>query len=269
MKKILDKLTEIYCFVDDFLQQNPQIANWRRSNHRHPPLSDAEILTIALMQSEFGVESLRKTFDLIAENFAVEFPELCGYKQFIRRLHRLTGIVQKIFQATASFYRSDVYLIDAKPIPVCQSARHRRVRLLRDDGAYFGKTSKGWFFGFKLHVLATPEKKVCQVVLTPGNYTDRRVASSLTEFVGQQLVIGDLGYRGEHLQDELLEENQCLLITKQDAKRRNRKLPPVRQRIEAAFSILWHHFIDRVFSRSWNGLWNTILLKLLFFNLFR
>lgn len=269
MTKILDKLCEIYCFVDDFLKRNRQFSDWRRSNHRTPRLSDAEVLTIALMQSEFGVESLRKTFSLIAENFKAEFPQLCGYKQFIRRLHRLTPIVQKLFAATASFYKSEVFLIDAKPLALCQTARHRRVRLLRDDGAYFGKTSKGWFFGFKLHVLATAEKKICNVVLTPGNYPDRAVAQSLTEFLEARTVIGDLGYRGTRLQEELFEENDCLLITKQDAKKRKRRLPPVRQRIEAGFSILWHHFIDRIFSRSWIGLWNTTLLKLLFFNLFR
>lgn len=269
MKKILDKLTEIYCFVDDFLKLNPKVSEWRKSNHRNPSFSDSEILTIALMQSEFGVESLRKTYTLIAENFGEEFPKLCGYKQFIRRLHQLVRLVQAIFEQTASFYRSEVYLMDAKPIPVCQTARHRRVRLLREDGAFFGKTSKGWFFGFKLHILATAEKKICQAVLTPGNYADRHIAESLTEFLDNQTVIGDLGYRGEKLQTELFEENNCLLITKQDAKKRNLRLPPIRQRIEAGFSILWHHFIDRVFSRSWIGLWNTILLKLLFFNLFR
>lgn len=269
MTKILDKLTEIYCFVDDFLKNNPQLANWRRSNNRCPLLSDSEILTIALRQSEFGVESLKKTFTLIEENFSSEFPALCGYKQFIRRLHRLAPLVEQIFQTTASFYESELYLIDAKPIPVCLPPRHWRVRLFRDDGAYFGKTSKGWFFGFKLHVLATAEKKICGCILTPGNYSDRAVAEALTEFIEYRTVIGDLGYSGERLQNELLEENRCLLITKRDAKRRGLRLPPVRQRIEAGFSILWHHFIDRVFSRSWIGLWNTILLKLLFFNLFR
>jgi hypothetical protein len=105
--------------------------------------------------------------------------------------------------------------------------------------------------------------------LTPGNYADRTVAEALTEFFEFQTVIGDLAYRGAKLQTELFEQNHCLLITKQDAKKRKQRLPPVRQRIEAGFSILWHHFIDRVFSRSWIGLWNTILLKLLFFNLFR
>lgn len=269
MSKILDKLCEIYCFVDDFLKQNPKISDWRQSNHHQPKFSDAEILTIALMQSEFAVESLHKTYTLISENFAQEFPQLCGYKQFLRRLHRLHGIVRQLFVQTASFYQSKVYLLDAKPIPVCQPTRHRRVRLMREDGAYFGKTSKGWFFGFKLHALMTVDKKVCQLILTPGNYADQTVAEALTEFLNGSLAIGDLAYRGEKLQNQVWEENGCLLITKQDAKQRGYRLPPIRQRIEAGFSIMWHHFIDRIFSRSWLGLWNTLLLKVLYFNLFR
>jgi hypothetical protein len=43
--------------------------------------------------------------------------------------------------------------IDSKPIPLCHQLRHGCVRLLREDGAHFGKTQKGWFFGFKLHAL--------------------------------------------------------------------------------------------------------------------
>ena len=93
-------------------------------------------------------------------------------------------------------------------VPVCLPPRHWRVRLFRDDSAYFGKTSKGWFFGFKLHVLATTEKKICGCNLTPANYSDRVVAEALTEFIEYRTVIGDLGYSGERLQDELLEENR-------------------------------------------------------------
>jgi len=42
---------------------------------------------------------------------------------------------------------------------------------------------------------------------------------------------------------------------------------PIRQQIETTFSQLWLKFIDRVFFRSWLGLWNTLQLKVLFYNL--
>ena len=41
----------------------------------------------------------------------------------------------------------------------------------------------------------------------------------------------------------------------------------VRQRVETTLSSLWSQFIDRGYSRSWNGLWNTIKLKLCYFNM--
>src|SRR3546814_5094788 len=37
--------------------------------------------------------------------------------------------------------------------------------------------------------------------------------------------------------------------------------------LETTFSQLWNKFIDRIFSRSWQGLWNSIKLKLLYYNL--
>src|SRR3954462_8115418 len=44
-------------------------------------------------------------------------------------------------------------------------------------------------------------------------------------------------------------------------------LAQVRQGIETSFSQLWHRFLDRVFSRSWRGLWNTVQLKVIHYNL--
>jgi len=58
-----------------------------------------------------------------------------------------------------------------------------------------------------------------------------------------------------------------LIITTASAGKRRKLISQVRERIETAFSDLWRGFGDRVFSRSWNGLWNTIKLKLLEYNL--
>jgi len=41
----------------------------------------------------------------------------------------------------------------------------------------------------------------------------------------------------------------------------------VRARIETLFSGLWHRFVDRVFSRSFDGLWSAVKLKMLHYNL--
>ena len=43
----------------------------------------------------------------------------------------------------------------------------------------------------------------------------------------------------------------------------------VRERIETVFSCLWQRFVDRVFSRSFEGFWSAIKVKMLHYNLCR
>jgi hypothetical protein len=55
--------------------------------------------------------------------------------------------------------------------------------------------------------------------------------------------------------------------TRADAPEPKYLLAPLRQAMETSFSQLWYQFVDRVFSRSGPGLWNTIPLKVLHYNL--
>ena len=138
---------------------------------------------------------------------------------------------------------------------------------MREDGAHFGKTKKGWFFGFKLHTLRHVAGRVVNLILTPANMDDRVPAPDLLMATDSGITIGDLGYRGKKFQDLLIEEVDMLMLTRADATDRKKLLSQIRQQIETTFSQLWLKFIDRVFSRSWLGLWNTLQLKVLFYNL--
>jgi hypothetical protein len=267
LPSIIDQMTDIYCFVDDFLKAHADLAHWRRSPNALPAFADSEVITIGLMQSFLGVASLRQTYDLIARNFAAAFPRLCSYQQWIARLHRLTPLIGRLFESARLLGRCRLYLIDSKPIPVCKAIRHGRVRLLREEGAYFGKSSAGWFFGFKLHTLRDINGCIVDAILTAGNLDDRGPASELAEALDGGVVLADLGYDGPQLAEMLAKENELLLMTRRDVPDKRELHSSVRQGIETLFSQLWHRFIDRVFSRSWRGLWNTIKLKLLSYNL--
>lgn len=269
MPTINDQLTEIYVMVDDFFKAHPHLAQWRHSPNDLPLFTDAEVLTIALMQSCFEVQSLKRTYLLIAANFRRAFPQLCSYKQWIARLHALATAIDALLAATTALPEDapTFYLVDSKPIPLCHQLRHWRVRLLREDGAHFGKTKKGWFFGFKLHVLRHISGRIVNIVLTPANWDDRDPALSLVLRADGGITLGDLGYRGEKPATLLAEEAEMLLLTRQDAPQHKFLLSQVRQAIETSFSQLWYKFIDRVFSRSWQGLWNTIKLKVIHYNL--
>ncbi len=58
---IEQQMIELYCFVDDFFKTHPGLARWRRSPHAQPQFSDAEVLTIALLQGVFEVATLKQT----------------------------------------------------------------------------------------------------------------------------------------------------------------------------------------------------------------
>jgi len=267
LPSIIDQMTDIYCFVDDFLKAHTGLAGWRCSPNAAPSFTDSEVITIGLMQSFLGVASLKQTYQLIADNFASAFPQLCSYQQWLARLHRLSAIIGRLFESARLLGDCRLYLIDSKPIPVCKTIRHGRVRLLRDEGAYFGKSSAVWFFGFKLHTLRDINGCIVDAMLTSGNLDDRGPASELADTIEGGVMLADLGYDGPQLAELLAEQNELLLITRRDVPDKRELHSSVRQGIETLFSQLWHQFIDRVFSRSWRGLWNTIKLKLLSYNL--
>lgn len=259
-------MIQIYCLVDDYFKAHPGQARWRRSPHAEPRFADSEVITIALLQGSFQVASFKQTYRLVQANFQSAFPDLPSSLERLRRLHQLTIHVGLLLEATAaSAARAAFSLIDSTPIPLCHHLRQQRVRLLREDGARLGKTSKGWFFGFKLHALHHISGRFLNIVLTPASVDDRDPLLALCQQSDGGVLLGDLGYRGQPAQ--LIEEAELLLITRQDVPERKFLLSQVLQAIETSFSQLWHQFIDRVFSRSWNGLWNTIKLKVLFYNI--
>lgn len=271
MSSIEHQMTEIYCFVDDYLKAYPHRAQWRRSPNRKPAFTDSEVLTIALLQGSFGCATLKQAYLLIRDNWRTAFPRLCSYQQWLNRLHLLSSLVGQLVAAARRHdpHALTLYLMDAKPIAVCKPIRHGRVRLLREDGAYFGKSTAGWFFGFKLHVITTHEGEVLCALLTAANINERDVAGALCEAVDGGIVLCDGGYRSTRLASAVAEEAEMLLLTPQESGHRRALVSSLRERVETTFSELWARFVDRVLSRSWHGLWNTIKLKMLHYNLCR
>ena len=272
---ITDQMTALYVFVDDHLKEHPAQARWRASNHRAPAFTDAEVVTVALMQGVFGCDTLKRAYLLVASSLRGAFPRLPGYGQWLARLHRLSALVGQLLQRALGRCRLDgrLYVLDGLPVPVCKPIRHGRVRLLREDGAYFGKSSTGWFFGFRLHALVHHSGAIMAAVLTPANWPEQDAALALALTVDGGVALADLGYRsrGDELAHLLAEEADLLLITPADAGKkggeRRALVSSLRERIETSFSGLWARFADRVYSRSWQGLWSSLKLKMLHFNL--
>jgi hypothetical protein len=272
-------LLECYVFVDDYLQSHPKVAGWRRSNNDDPEFTDAEVIVIALMQGYFRTDTLKRTYELVVANTEEAFPDRAGYKQWIRRLQRLPDQVGRLVRAAALRGLSGegrmLYAADSLPIPLCKPARHGRVRLLDADGAKFGmRASYRWFYGFKVHALMhQPTGVVITAMLLPGNRSDQIPAPALARSTSGGVLLTDEGYRGKDLFEWLYEEAQVLRVMPSDDPSGQGQQPSAvsrwRQQVESSFSSLWRRFSNRVFARSWHGLWTSLLLKILHFNLER
>lgn len=267
MVSIKEQLVIVYVMAADYLEKHPALAQWRESNNGNPKFTDAEVLTLAMMQNYFRTPTLSRTFVLVRANDPQAFPRCCSYKQWMARLKRLTpqlgGLLGDVAQANANHL--PFYFLDAEPIPMCHPVRHGRVLLLREAGAYFGKSSKGWFFGFKLHLLVTTDGLIVNAILTPGNWNDRDAAVALLEKVAVGSVcLADRGYRSDPLQTDIWDTDGIVLVTRADAGPDHQTvLCSLRERVETTFSQLWARFATHVYSRSWEGLWNSLLLKML------
>ena len=218
---VVHQMTQLYVFVDNYLKEHPAQAAWRRSNNDAPDFTDAEVITVGLLPGVFGCATLKKAYQLVAANWRSAFPRLCGYGRWVARLHQLSALVGQLLQAVVGLcgLSGRLYMVDGLPIRVCKSIRHGRVRLLHEDGAYFGKSSTGWFLGFKPHALVHHSGLILAAVLTPANFDEREAALALCLSVDGGIVLADLGYRskGDWLAETLAEGADMLLIHPADA----------------------------------------------------
>ena len=87
---------------------------------------------------------------------------------------------------------------------------------------------------------------------------------------GGGLGLGDHGYSGPETFALIYEEADMVLMTPRSApwgSDRQKILSSVRERVETTLRQLWDRFADRVYARSWQGLWSVLLLKLAHLNL--
>jgi len=118
---------------------------------------------------------------------------LCAYLQ--RRFGCCTGIA----------------FVDSTPLAVSHNRRIERHRVFKDLAAG-GKTTMGWFYGFKLHLIVNELGELLSVHLTPGNVDDRNPLAAMSKDLFGKL-FGDKGYLSQSLFERLLGRGLELVTT--------------------------------------------------------
>lgn len=195
-------LTEIYVEVDDFCKHNGSLllGALRRCGlykKNHPSqLSLSEVMTILVYYHLSPYKHFKAFYtNHVQIELKRDFPDLVSYDRFVALIPRtLLPLMLFLAHRCQRSLRTGIYYIDSTPIEACHPKRAHQHQTLKGF-ADWGKTSVGWFFGLKVHLLINHLGQLVQVRITAGDVHDShpKVLFALTQgLVGW--VFGDKGY---------------------------------------------------------------------------
>jgi hypothetical protein len=217
-------LLELFCAVDDFwLHFEPQwkanrlaVGNQRE---RAGQLYPSEVMTILIHFHQSHYRTFKAYYtEHVQVHLAKEFPHLVSYPRFIALIPHMM-LPMLAYLQTRYGAGTGISFIDSTSLQVCDPKRISQHRVFALD-ARRGKSSMGWFFGFKLHLAVNDQGELLACCLTPGNVDDRAPVPGMAKRLRGKL-IGDRGYISAPL-TELLFEQGLHLITRLRKNMKNR-----------------------------------------------
>jgi hypothetical protein len=187
----------IFCFVDDFCKGflpwwNKQLINDKtKKRNRDCKMSMSEIVTILIAFHQSGFSCFQKFYFYLLQNNRKEFPKMLSYSRFITLVKRTFPVLMTMFDSL----KGDpmvINFIDSTKYEVCKVIRAKRHKVFKGL-AKKSKTSTGWFFGMKLHMIFNLKGEIVKMVITPGNVDDRAPVSNMIKNLFGKL-FGDRGY---------------------------------------------------------------------------
>jgi hypothetical protein len=224
-------ILDLFCSVDTFWQQFEPLwereqlrgGRQRRRRRRATRLSPSELMTILILFQSAGYRTFKDFYTrYVQTSLQAEFPGLVSYTRFVALMPRVL-LPLAVYLHTQLGEGTGISFIDATSLAVCHPARIRQQRVFAVD-ARRGKTSVGWFYGFKLHLVVNDRGEALAFCLSPGNLDDRRPVPRLARRLFGKL-FGDKGYISQPRAEQLLVEHGLHLITKLRTNMRNRLLP--------------------------------------------
>ena len=141
------------------------------------------------------------------------FPDLVSYERFNARQERILIPLMLYLKYSGLGKTNGINYIDSTLLRVCHIKREKQNKVFKGI-ATKGKSTMGWFFGFKLHLIINDKGELLAFHLTKGNIDDRNleVMTAMTKDVFGKL-FGDKGYISKALK-QLLFDDGIQLITK-------------------------------------------------------
>lgn len=214
MNTDLDALaTRLYVTIDDLLIDHPDWAPERPTVGIAPLLTDAELITLAVIQALLGFTSEARFIRHARTHLTGLFPYLPQRPAYNKRLRHAAATMQHVIGVIARdcpSWHDDLWLVDSTPVE-CGRSRETVKRSDMAGYATYGycASHSRFFWGLRLHLIATPSGLPVAYALTGAKTDERDTAlamihldAALADRPGQVL-IADKGYRSAAFEAEL------------------------------------------------------------------
>ena len=275
----LDTLaTALYVKIDDELKMRPELARYRPEVGLCPKLSDAELITLAVIQALVGFSSETRFLRHASVHLRHLFPYVPGQSGYNKRLRRagsqLRAVLRLLSLETETWF-DDTWLVDSTPVE-CGRSRETAKRSDLVGVASYGycASHSRYFWGLRLHLVCTPAGLPVAFALTGAKDDEREVLRDLFETEPGlldnrpgQTILADKGYRSAEFETFLSEHGARLIrpaMAGEKPRSGARFLKPLRQIIESINDTLKGQLdLERHGGRTWTGVQTRVLQRLL------
>ena len=219
---MIDKITEIFCLVDDFCKEIEKAKRDHTLSKKVPQnqrnrkfkLSDSEVITILIIFHHKQFRNLKHFYiNYIQKHMVTEFPKTVSYNRFVE-LQKKAFLPMCVFLQSCCLGKcTGISFIDSTPIIACHIKREKQHRVFKGFAAK-GQCSMGWFYGFKLHLVINDRGEIIDFLFTQGNIDDSEPLKNKNfheKLFGK--LFGDRGYISQSLFEEMFIDG-IHLITK-------------------------------------------------------
>lgn len=275
----LDTLaTALYVRVDDALKDDPTLAPWRPKVGIAPRLSDAELVTVAVLQALLGFSSETRWLRYAHQHLGGMFPYLPNQSGYNKRLRRAAALIETLIRLLAidtASWSDDTWVVDSTPVE-CGRSRPtvKRSELAGWAGYGYCASHSRFFWGLRLHLICTLAGLPVAFALANPKLDERDVARDLLESQPElldgrvgQLLIADKGYASREF--EIFCNHRGVELMRPAYKNRPprpgaRLLKPFRQVIESVNDTLKGQLdLERHGGRTHAGVTTRVLQRLL------
>jgi len=228
-------LVELYCVIDDFYHCFIQTETGKKNlNNYYGSRGPKRIMTVPEVMTLNLIRILDRTGDLKTfhktafEHYRQYFPKLTNYENFMKASNKAIGFITAFLQFQLYVNREnckeDTFYLDSTPVSVCEN-RYISSHKVTKGVASRGKSTKGWFYGFKLQGVCTKDGSLMKICFRPGSEHDSKAFNESTKGMTGTFVT-DAGYL---LKNEELEKMYSSGRKPCTATRKNMKRPMTKE----------------------------------------